>query len=189
MAAIMGSIQGDVLNKHQPRMYGEQGPAAPAGQVTGSPLPPVDMSPSPNDQVASRFGGMQSPDSASFSERFGGMDPAALAKGDMLHADPAQAVANRGMPQMAGGIPMPQPRPQMAQAPMPMPQPRPAQAPQAPQPSSPMGFFQRNAAMMQDPVTGGFIDPRAAAQAQAGGNSSNIINKMLGLLNQKANNA
>jgi hypothetical protein len=145
------------------------------------------MQPSPQGQIDARFGGMQPPAQPTFAERFGGMDPAALAKGDMLQADPAQAIATRGMPQMAGGIPMPQPRPQMAQAPMPMPQPRPAQAPQA-QPSSPMGFFQRNAAMMQDPVTGGFIDPQAAAQAQAGGNS-NIINKMLELLHNKANNA
>jgi hypothetical protein len=48
-----------------------------------------------------------------------------------------------------------------------------------------MGFFQRNAAMMQDPVTGMFINPGAASQAQA--SSGNIINKMLGLLNNKAN--
>jgi hypothetical protein len=48
-----------------------------------------------------------------------------------------------------------------------------------------MGFFQRNAAMMTDPVTGGFIDPQAAGQAGNGG----IIQKMLGLLHNKANNA
>jgi hypothetical protein len=62
---------------------------------------------------------------------------------------------------------------------VPMPQARPAEAP------SPMGFFARNAAMMIDPVTGGFIDPRAAAQADNGG----IIKKMLGHLYNKANNA
>lgn len=138
------------------------------------------MQPTPNAQVADRFGGMQSPDGASFAERFGNMDPAVLAKGDMLQAAPNQAVANRGMPMMAHGVPMPQPRPQMAQH-TPMPQPRPAEAPQ------PMGFFQRNAAMMTDPVTGMFIDPGAAAQAQAGG--GDIIKKMLGLLHNKANNA
>jgi hypothetical protein len=105
------------------------------------------------------------------------MDPAVLAKGDMLQASPAQAVANRGMPPvMAEGVPMPRPRPQPQH--IPMPQPRP-QAPQE------MGFFQRNAAMMQDPVTGMFINPGAASQAQA--SSGNIINKMLGLLNNKAN--
>jgi hypothetical protein len=106
------------------------------------------------------------------------MDPAVLAKGDMLQASPAQAVANRGMPppMMASGTPMPRPRPQMAH---PAPQPQPQQAPQE------MGFFQRNAAMMQDPVTGMFINPGAASQAQA--SSGNIINKMLGLLNNKAN--
>jgi hypothetical protein len=129
---------------------------------------------------ASRFGGMQPPAQPSFAERFGNMDPAVLAKGDMLHADPSQAIASRGMPTMAGGVPMPQPRPQMAQAPVPMPQPRPAQAPQE------MNFFQRNAAMMHDPVTGMFIDPSAASQAQ---NSGNIIQKMMGLLHNKANNA
>jgi hypothetical protein len=78
---------------------------------------------------------------------------------------------------------MPQPHPQVAQpAPTPMPMARPEQAPQ-----QGMGFFQRNAAMMHDPITGGFIDPSAAANAQ--GNSGNIIQKMMGLLNNKANNA
>jgi hypothetical protein len=142
------------------------------------------MQPSPQGQIDARFGGMQPPAQPTFAERFGGMDPAVLAKGDMLQASPNQRVAQNFPPQMAGGIPTPQPRPQMAQAPMPTPQPQPQPA-QAP---SPMGFFQRNAAMMHDPVTGGFIDPAGAAQAQAGG-SNNIINKMLGLLNQKANNA
>lgn len=71
----------------------------------------------------------------------------------------------------------------MAQAPqVPMPMARPAQAPQA-QPE--MGFFARNAAMMQDPVMGGFIDPQAAAKAENGG----IIKKMLGHLYNKADNA
>lgn len=207
MAAIMGSIQGDVLNNHRPRMYGPSGPASPMGQVDSSPMPPVDMPPSPNDQVAARFGGMADPSAmtpnqyvrdngmtpndqvaarfggmqppagpASFADRFGNMDPAALAKGDMLHADPSQAIAMRGMPTMAQGVPMPQPRPQMAQqAPPPMPQPRPASAPQE------MGFFQRNAAMMTDPVTGMFIDPAGAAKA-----NPDTINKMLGHLFNKA---
>jgi hypothetical protein len=138
------------------------------------------MQPTPNAQVDARFGGMQDPAQPSFADRFPqGMDPAVLAKGDMLHADPNQRVAQNFPPQMAASVPMPQPRPQMAQH-TPMPMARPASAPQE------MGFFQRNAAMMTDPVTGMFIDPGAASQAQNGGN---IINKMLGLLHNKANNA
>lgn len=47
---------------------------------------------------------------------------------------------------------------------VPMPQPRPADAPQ----SSPMmSLFQRSAAMQQDPNGGGYIDPEAAAKANA----------------------
>jgi hypothetical protein len=177
LAAVMGSVQGDVLNNHRPRMYGPSGPASPMGQVESAPMPPAAPAPQMPD-FADRFGGMQPPAAASFAERFGNMDPAVLAKGDMLRADPSQAIAMRGMPTMAQGVPMPQPRPQMAQAPMP--QPRPQQAPQE------MGFFQRNAAMMQDPVMGGgFIDPGAAAQAQSASPAN--INKMLGLLFNKAN--
>lgn len=194
MAAIMGSIQGDVLNNHRPRMYGPSGPASPMGQVESAPMPPAAPAPQMPD-FAERFGGMQAPEGLVAPMPFGGpgmmnptpmanqgqpgMDPAALAKGDMLHADPSQAIAMRGMPTMAQGVPMPQPRPQMAQQGVPMPQPRPAEAPQE------MGFFQRNAAMMQDPVMGGFIDPGAAAQAQA--SSPANINQMLGLLFKKAN--
>jgi hypothetical protein len=221
LAAVMGSVQGDMLNNHRPRMYGPSGPASPMGQVESAPMPPAAPAPQmpdfadrfggmqapeglvapmpfggpgmtnptpmanqgqpgmqPADNFADRFGGMQPPAAASFAERFGNMDPAVLAKGDMLRADPSQAIAMRGMPTMAQGVPMPQPRPQMAQAPMP--QPRPQQAPQE------MGFFQRNAAMMQDPVMGGgFIDPGAAAQAQSASPAN--INKMLGLLFNKAN--
>jgi hypothetical protein len=139
--------------------------ASPAGQVTSAPLPPPDMGPSANDQVANRFGGMQPPAPATFAERFGGLAPAVLAKGDMLQASPAQVIANRGMFPF---VPMPHPRPQMAHATaaVPMPQPRPAAA-DAPAPTAPMTWFQRNAAMMRDPITGQFIDPAAAARAQA----------------------
>jgi hypothetical protein len=191
LAAVMGSVQGDVLNNHRPRMYGPSGPASPMGQVESAPMPPAEMPPS-QMQAPMPFGGpgMMNPTpmanqgqpgmqpASDFADRFGNMDPAVLAKGDMLRADPSQAIAMRGMPTMAQGVPMPQPRPQMAQAPMP--QPRPQQAPQE------MGFFQRNAAMMQDPVMGGgFIDPGAAAQAQSASPAN--INKMLGLLFNKAN--
>lgn len=160
MAAIMGSVQGDVLNNHKPRMYGPSGPAIPGGQVTGSPLPPVAGMGPPSPPIS----GPQSPTPAA-PPTYPGVDAMAG------HAGPTYPQVD---PMAAHAAPMPQPRPQMAQAPMPMPQPRPPQAPQAPQE---MGFFQRNTAMMRDPVTGMFIDPSAAARAQAQG----------GGLNNKAN--
>jgi hypothetical protein len=61
-----------------------------------------------------------------------------------------------------------------------MPQARPAEAPQA----DPMSFFQRNSAMMTDPGTGQFIDPMAAAQAQAV-RGPDLINKMMAYLHNK----
>jgi hypothetical protein len=86
-------------------------------------------------------------------------------------------------PMTAGGPPpamRPSPAPQAA-APVPMPMARPAEAPQAP---SPMGFFARNAAMMTDPMTGQFIDPNAASDAQVRG--PDLINKMMAYLHKKA---
>jgi len=67
------------------------------------------------------------------------------------------------------GAPAPQ-APSQAPAPapsagVPMPQPRPADAPQAPSPM--MSLFQRSAALQQDPLTGDYIDPTAAAKANA----------------------
>jgi hypothetical protein len=48
-----------------------------------------------------------------------------------------------------------------------------------------MGFFARNTAMMQDPMTGQFIDPTAAAQAQAQLRGPDLINKMMAYLHKK----
>jgi hypothetical protein len=79
----------------------------------------------------------------------------------------------------------PSPAPQVATPPQPasspMPQARPAGAPQAP---PDMSFFQRNTAMMRDPVTGAFIDPTAAAQAQQV-TGPNLIDKMMTYLHNK----
>lgn len=50
-----------------------------------------------------------------------------------------------------------------------------------------MGFFARNTAMMQDPMTGAFIDPTAASQAQGSDDvrGQNVIQKMLAYLHNK----
>jgi len=90
-------------------------------------------------------------------------------------------------PMSAGGPPPVTPAPQVATPPQPastpMPQARPADAP-APIPTpDPMSFFQRNTAMMRDPVTGQFIDPRAASDAQVRG--PDLINKMMSYLHNK----
>jgi hypothetical protein len=47
-----------------------------------------------------------------------------------------------------------------------------------------MGFFQRNAAMMRDPVTGQLIDPQGAARAQQQ-DQGGLIQRMLGYLGSK----
>lgn len=73
---------------------------------------------------------------------------------------------------------------QFAAAPMPTPMPAP-RPPEAPQPPPEMGFFQRNSAMMQDPTNmGSFIDPEAAARANASG--PDVIQKLLNMFHQKA---
>jgi hypothetical protein len=118
----------------------------------------------PNAQVDARFGGMQPPAQMSPNQYVAQNFPGPSANEYVAQNFPQQQPSP---PQMAQSTPMPQPRPQ-----------------QAPQPQE-MGFFQRNAAMMQDPVMGGFIDPGAAAQAQA--SSPANINKMLGMLFNKAN--
>jgi hypothetical protein len=102
------------------------------------------MQPTPNAQVADRFGGMQAPSPM---------------------PDPAQQIAAR-FPQTMAQAPAAQaPAPAVPTA-VPMPMARPASAPQA-QAQAPMSFFQRNAAMMRDPATGELIDPSGAARAQA----------------------
>lgn len=193
LAALMGSLHPDLLNNHKgyfnspnvqvaSRFGGmappsaqptpEQGPAFPQGAVSSAPIPDAMT---PADQVANRFGASTMNPVAA---RFGQFQPPS--SGDGL---PGWLTgANLAMGHSSG---FPQPQQAMAQAPpsMPMPQPRPAAAPQA-QPE--MGFFQRNAAMMRDPVTGMLIDPQGAAAA---GDQGSIIKKMLGYLHNKADNA
>jgi hypothetical protein len=74
---------------------------------------------------------------------------------------------------MASAVPMPQARPPQAPSAVPMPMARPADAPQA---QSPLAqFFARNTAMQQDPSSGEYIDPAAAAKAGPG-----ILNGLFG---------
>lgn len=63
---------------------------------------------------------------------------------------------------------------------VPMPMARPAEAPQ-PQPD--MGFFARNAAMMQDPSSGAFLDPAGAERGQASG--PDVIQKLMSYFHSK----
>lgn len=101
---------------------------------------------------------------------------------DMHMGQNAQHLAGRSPTDQAFNVPMPSPRPMdtpspldtaqypfgpmgaphgMAQAPMPAP--RHAEAP----PGAPLDLMQFNTAMMRDPSTGEFIDPRAAQTAEA----------------------
>lgn len=130
----------------------------------------------PNQQVADRFGGMQPPTQPTpndqVANRFGGMQPPEQA---LAYAPPAPNRGNMTVP-----VPRARPQHQVGYSPA-------DAAPQAQQPQ--MSWFQRNAAMMHDPVTGGFIDPQGAAVAQGQLDQGSIIKKMIGYLHQKADNA
>lgn len=176
--------------------------SSPAGGLV-APMPfggPGMFNPTPMAQQA------QYPTANQYvAQNFPNLPPAVLAKGDMQRPPPQQMEDMRwpygpvGAPQGGGArvliptspydepsaVPMPMARPAQApQAPqVPMPMARPAEAPQAP---PDIGFFMRNALMMQDPNGGGFIDPQGAARAQSQGS---LIDKMMGYLRNKADNA
>lgn len=82
---------------------------------------------------------------------------------------------------------------------VPLPMARPPQAPQAPQQAAPQpapqaaggpsgggwgGFFANNTAMMRDPVSGDFIDPKAAAMAQANTTGPELVQKFMNMLHK-----
>jgi hypothetical protein len=153
--------------------------AYPAGQVTSSPLPPPVAPPASGPPISTS--NYTPPPSI----------PTWASQGGVSQSGP---FPQNGLPSWAQNQPVapsagfnPQPRPAAAAA-VPMPQPRPASAPQ---PDPGMNFFQRNAAMMQDPMTGQFIDPTnaAVAKSQADQNGSALIKKMLSYVNNKADNA
>lgn len=76
---------------------------------------------------------------------------------------------NAQWPYGPSGAPTDPPKPLLmqaqAQAPVPMPAPRPSIPQDSP---AAMGFFQRNAALQRDPLTGDYLDPAAASKADAG---------------------
>lgn len=131
----------------------------------------------PNAQVASRFGEMTPPGlpgwvsmsdfSVPSAKGFGGSQP----QNAMAYAPPDPNRGNMTVP---------------------LPMARPAAAPQAvalPNDGG-MGFFTRNAMLMQDPATGQYIDPAGAAKAQASmpqQDQGSLIQWMLGRLGNKAN--
>lgn len=94
-----------------------------------------------------------------------------------MHKGPDQTPANIGvLPQGASPFdnaqwpygPVGAPSQTQAQPQTPMPMARPAEAPQADTSNPMMSLFQRSAAMQQDPLTGSYIDPAAAAKARPG---------------------
>lgn len=130
---------------------------------------------SPNDQVAARFGGMQPPSQTPNQYVAQNFPEPAPQRVPVTGGSYDYSGNSAKLSDMAAGHAY---RPERSPAVTPTPMAQPASAPQG------MGFFQRNAAMMTDPVTGMFIDPTAAAQAQASG--GDVIKKMLGLLHNKA---
>lgn len=169
--------------------------------------------PTPNDQVAARFGGMNDPDAnLAVAARFGGMAPPSTfmpSGGPGTFPVPGNSgpTPNQYVGNNFGGMAAPSGVPWWAnaqganfgaQAPspatagggqVPMPMARPAVAPQAP-PAPQMSWFQRNAAMQRDPQTGAFLDPSAAAAAQAQmGAQPSLIKKFSDLLFKHASNS
>lgn len=167
-------------------------PAIPAGTVTSAPLPPIPQGPTPNDQVANRFGGMQPPSpmtpNQQVADRFGQFQ--APSSGGGLPGWLTGANLALGSGGFLQGAPAPRP-PQPQQPPAPAVNPNgsiagaqgPTSVGGAPL-QQPMGFFQRNAAMMRDPVTGQLIDPQGAARAQQQ-DQGGLIQRMLGYLGSK----
>lgn len=93
---------------------------------------------------------------------------------------------------MAPHVPLPVARPpQATPAPaasavpngtIPLPAPRPQSAPSG----QPMGFFAGNTAMMRDPISGDFIDPVAAQNAQANISGPALVQKFMNLLHKES---
>lgn len=113
-------------------------------------------------------------------------DPASMLGPHMFN--PVQPPNNPAVPSWAQLGPLPSPAggnasSPSAAVPLPAPRPQPAPAVQAAVPQPGMSFWQRNTAMMRDPATGAFLDPQAAAQADASG--PDLIQKFMNHFNQK----
>jgi len=164
LAAIMGSIQGDVLNNHVPQMTPQSLPASPSGTVTSQPLAaPGTPAPGTPGAPSPPISGPQTPPSPTPSPGGGGSIP---------------WWANATGADFGNNTPMPRPRP--AQAPPMVNQNGSIAGAQGPtsvggaplvQPGGPMNI--------QSPA-----QQQAMAQPQPQQNGSDLIQKMLQYLQQ-----
>ena len=160
--SIMGATQGDIMTGLKPPP-GVTDALAAAKAPPAAPQAPA----APQDPSVPALGGL-------------GLFPAPGA----TPMDWAKMAQWKNPDQPAAPAPAPQPAAAPSPAPqasVPLPQPRPDAAPQA---EPDMGFFQRNAMMMRDPITGAFIDPTGAATAQSV-RGPDLIAKMMGYLSNK----
>lgn len=103
----------------------------------------------------------------------------------MLPAPPTPAPVDMGSPAsppppaLSAAAMAPAVTPSAQAVPLPKARPNIATEPQ----QEPMGFFQRNSAMMRDPSSGAFIDPVNAERAQASG--PDVINKLMSYFHKK----
>jgi hypothetical protein len=74
--------------------------------------------------------------------------------------------------------------PAIAASGTPTPQPRPPEASIAPAPQPDLGWFKRNAYLQTDPVSGSYLDPSLATQANAT-TGPDLIKKFMGYLQNK----
>lgn len=92
-------------------------------------------------------------------------------------------LAGNNTPSPLDGSPSAAPATPVVSPGTPMPTARPSEAP-TPAPTPDLNWFQRNAYLQTDPVSGAFLDPSLAAQAQAT-TGPNLIKKFMGYLQNK----
>jgi hypothetical protein len=152
---MSGGTQGDIMNDPATlaRLTKAFEPAAPAADFN-------DRFPAPSPKP------------------FGPADPSERVNHghDAFGVSPMQTAMATPAPMPGEGFGRPA-APVVAQS-TPMPAPRPAAAPQAPEQ---MGFFQRNTAMMTDPMSGEFIDPTSASKASG----PDVIAKLMDYFHKK----
>lgn len=161
LGSVIGTGFGDQFSKNQPSDLKSLTDALAAYKNAAGPDGGNTPAQSPMDRIKAAFDDLKNmhkgPDQTASNT---GVLPSGASPFDTSQwpygpvGAPSQAQASvPQQPQMPSGIPMPMPRP--------------AEAPQA-DANPMMSFFQRNTALMKDPISGEYIDPAAAAKASPG---------------------
>lgn len=162
LGSAMGSGFGDRFSKNQTSDLKNLTDALAAYKQNAGPDSDKAPAQSPIDRIKAAFAELKDmhkgPDQTDSNTAV--LPPGGASPFDTMHW-PYGPVGAPATP-MAANAPVPQaPQPSV-----PMPQPRPMDAPQA-DANPMMSFFQRNAALQKDPLSGDYIDPASASRAQA----------------------